>query len=422
MRFLISIFSHPPIIIIVISLFFVGCYSEDDLRSARENAFVKLFGGAGNQVAFDMKETLNGEFVLVGSSSSVGAPVTSDVYVVKTDKAGNELWSRFLDIGINDTAYSIEINDAGDYIICGITYFTENDADAFLMRMSPNGDTIWQRTFGESTSTEEARDLILTNDNAIIFVGTSSRIDSSKNGSRPNGTFNPPARTDISDSYWLKVDQNGNQVWQEAKRLGFDGQDTVFSIVQIPNSDRFALAGNSYSNSSLDMYVFFINESGNSFNANEYGDPLVDETAFDLAFLNSGELVLLGNRKESNNNDLLTLAIDNNLNAITLKERQIGGSNGQELGKKIFITPENDLWIIGQTNSEGAGGQDIYLAKLDSSLNIILEETHGWGGDDQGKSILVTQDSLVAICGSSNFGANTMMSLLKGNKEGKLLP
>jgi len=102
--------------------------------------------------------------------------------------------------------------------------------------------------------------------------------------------------------------------------------------------------------------------------------------------------------------------------------KEYGGS-GDEFGYGIQKSQDNAYVIVGTTNSYGAGGNDIYLIKIDSSGNSIWEKTYGGSGDDAGYSIRCTSDGGYIIAGTTkSFGdVDGDVYLLKIDNSGNLL-
>jgi hypothetical protein len=83
----------------------------------------------------------------------------------------------------------------------------------------------------------------------------------------------------------------------------------------------------------------------------------------------------------------------------------IGGSDWDE-GHSIIQTTDGGYAVAGETASFGAGGDEVYVVKLDSSGNIQWTRTIGGGDEDKGYSIIQTTDGGYAVAGYTiSFGA-----------------
>ncbi|MFI5172366.1 MAG: MopE-related protein [Chitinophagales bacterium] len=149
----------------------------------------KAYGGTGYDVAYSVKNTIDGGFIIAGESDSNNGDVTgfhggpTDFWVVKTDNSGNIEWQKtFGGTGGEEANVVIEVIDSG-YLVAGYTGSNNMDvsgnhggSDAWLVKISDIGELIWQKCLGGSLS-EYAHDLIFTADNNIVLAGASSSSD-----------------------------------------------------------------------------------------------------------------------------------------------------------------------------------------------------------------------------------------------------
>jgi len=82
-----------------------------------------------------VQETADGGFIIGGTTDSFGS-YYDDIYLIKTDDAGNEMWS-FINGGIDtDVGNAIAITDDEGYIIAGYTRSSgAGESDVYLIRL-----------------------------------------------------------------------------------------------------------------------------------------------------------------------------------------------------------------------------------------------------------------------------------------------
>jgi hypothetical protein len=134
-----------------------GYYGYLPLADDRNVCLVKLnslggilwertYGGTGYDEAHDVR-VLHGDsgFVVTGYTRSFGA-YGSDLYLIRTDSAGDTLFTRHYGFTINDKGYSIcETTDG--YVMCGICQ-PPTGYDLYLVKTTSHLDTVWTRTYG----------------------------------------------------------------------------------------------------------------------------------------------------------------------------------------------------------------------------------------------------------------------------------
>ena len=113
--------------------------------------WAKYYGGTSDDEGYSLKQTSDGGYIIAGYSSSFGQGGW-DVYLVKVGASGNLQWSKTYGGNLYDFANHIEITNDGGFILTGVTsgYGTGaiNDNDLFLMKTDSAGNSIWSYTYG----------------------------------------------------------------------------------------------------------------------------------------------------------------------------------------------------------------------------------------------------------------------------------
>jgi hypothetical protein len=182
----------------------------------------KVYGGTGVEEFYSVINTLDGGFLIGGSSNSgISGNKTelsrgsNDCWLVKTDANGNIQWDKTYGGDKSDLAYSIKQLESGEYLVgayseSGIsgdkTMETKGFGDLWLLKLNTSGNIIWQKGIGGNSS-DFIQKISITKDNGLfIGISTSSIVS----GDKTAPDFGGP-------DYWVvKTNSEGNIQWQES--------------------------------------------------------------------------------------------------------------------------------------------------------------------------------------------------------------
>ena len=130
----------------------------------------KTYGGTGSDYGRCVRQTSDGGYIITGYTTSFGAG-GFDIYLIRTDALGNALWTRTYGGGNDDISYSLQVTADEGYIISAkTTSFGAGGNDAYLIRTDAAGDTLWTRTYG-GTGTDKGYYVQVTPDGDYIMTG-----------------------------------------------------------------------------------------------------------------------------------------------------------------------------------------------------------------------------------------------------------
>jgi len=311
--------------------------------------FIKTFGGELRDHGFCVQETSDGGYILTGQTKLDGNEY-SDVYLIKTDSNGNEVWSQTFGGLSQEESYSVRETSDGGYIIAGITYsYGAGANDIYLIKTDSGGNEVWSQTFGGPLM-DYARSVLETPDGGYIVAGFTGIFIQGK-----------PSMLDV---LLIKTDSNGNEVWSQT--YGGSGLDRGYDVEQTSDGG-YVIGGytTSYGAGESDFYLIKTDSNGNEVWSRTFGGSSSDN-AFSMEITSDGGYILVGKTDSygAGGDDVYLVKTDPDGNEVW--SRTFGGTLDDNA---LFVIETSDGGFImtGYTEVKDVeDDDDIYLIKTDS--------------------------------------------------------
>ena len=402
-----------------------------DISFAQSIQWQNTIGGSGSDKILSILQTNDGGYMLGGhSESNISGDKTensngvNDCWIVKTDSIGNIMWQNTIGGNNGDYLRSIKQTADGGYIFGGDSYSnisgdkTENCIgvnDFWIVKIDSIGNIIWQNTIGGSAG-DLLNSLGLTSDGGYILGGQSLSNISGDKTENSRG---------LDDLWIVKIDSLGNIQWQNT--IGGSANDRVSSIEQTTDGG-YVIAAASESGSSgdktensagWDFWIVKTDASGNIQWQNTIGGSVHDwpcsiQQTIDGGYILGGVSTsgISGDKTENNWDTTLITADYWILKTDSLANIQwqntIGGV-ANDLLSDVKQTADGRYILGGYSRSNISGDKaencigsdDYWVLNLDTSGNILWQNTIGGTGGDQLHSIQPTTDGNYILGGRS---------------------
>lgn len=237
----------------------------------------------------------------------------------------------------------IELKDRG-YLFAGTTTsFGAGGMDILVVRMDSLGKIIWSKTYGGADN-EGSNSFLITWSVDLIQTPDSNFVLCTNTLS-----FGAGGR----DIYLIKIDKNGNVIWNHTYGGGAD--DAGYGIMNDPRGGLIIVGETgSYGSGNLDFFLMKTDTAGNVIWANAYGSSLEERgyrvyPSYDGGFLVSGVV----------NNTDLGYAYDQ----VVMKTDSVGkllwskvyGNLNYDLTSDIIELPDHSIYVTGSSDTTNAG-------------------------------------------------------------------
>lgn len=312
----------------------------------------QTFGGAGVDKGNTVISTPDSGFVIAGFTNSFHNN-NYEVYVVRADRNGNEVWSKTY--GGKDWSFgnSIIRTTKGDLIIAGSTFANGNE-DMYLLKTDFAGNKLWEHIYG-GDSADAANSVVEAPDGGYLLTGYTKSF----------GKGN-------KDIYIVKTDKDGNLLW--SKTYGGKNEDSGNQAIATLDSS-YVIAGyskNFFGGKYLTYWIFKINSLGDTLNQWKVTDNTQrDQYANSICRTFDGGYTVTGGMGNTPDYFLMKL----NSGGGWQNTRSYGGAD-KDIAYAVKQTYDSGYVAVGITYSYGDGVPNIYVLKtgpnLASTGNILV--------------------------------------------------
>ncbi len=315
-------------------------------NAAGDTLWTKTYGGVDDDYAESVQQTTDGGYILAGMTESFGVG-DFDVWLIKTDAAGDTLWTKTFGGSYWDYGYSVQQTTDQGYIITGITRsFGAGGIDVWLIKTDTLGNTLWTKVYGGS-SNDGANSVQQTADEGYIVTGYTESFGAGE-----------------WDVWLIKTDTLGDTLW--AKTFGGVSWDEGSSVQQTTDGG-YIVAGrtSSYGTGTASVYLIKTDAAGDTLWTKVIGGSGYDE-ALSVQQTTDGGYIIAGFTASFGVVGHDVLLVKTNDLGDTLWTKTIGG-NDYEWSYSVQQTTDGGYITAGYTGSFGAGAEDIWLIRLGPS-------------------------------------------------------
>lgn len=344
--------------------------------AAVSSTFVKNYGGTGSEKGKSVIRTSDGGYAIIGSSDG-------DFYLVKTDANGNSQWQKkYGDSSITENGNDLRQTSDGGFILIGTA-----GNYAKVVKTSSNGTMQWQTNVN---NVQAGMGIALSNDNGYVGTGW--------------GSFN-----NVTKAAVFKLSSNGSLLWLKS----YGSVSTYGNSIERTSDNGFIVAGKTMiSSNNSDVYLFKTNSQGDLQWQKNWGGDYSDGGNHAIQTSDGGYAVV--------------------------------GYDGKGATKSnVYLIKTNSQgtfqWIKGYFPSDGASGYALqqlsdrsyaiaaWVYTKATLLKVSSNGTYKWRNEfdddvlENAADLVIASDGGYVITGQVNSGSlNEQAALVKTDKNGNL--
>jgi len=396
---------------IIIALIILSSCIKEKIGEKQAESFIKYYGGGYANGGNDVKQLSDGSYVVIGYYTTKDSG--TDMYLVKTNRYGNEIWHKFY--GYKSVGYGIQVLKDGGFILVGYTTLKNKTANTnvFLVRTDANGVALWIDSIG-GDSTATGYYVQVTSSGGFMIAGS---ID---------------VGAGITNALLVLTDSGGKLIKNGLQTYGYPstGNTDAKSVIEL--SDEYLMVGSIQNDPNgghglsdictitaykKNLKIHLINCFGGL--GNDYGEDL--KQLSDGTFLCSGIWTRGGDTGTVT--CLIKLKPDPDKGYISDTTIFYNNYNvpSSDFSNSITIVSDSIYALTGSRIRSDGKNQNILFLKTDNNGTQKTFITYGETGNQTGQKIISTMDGGFLIVGT-NFYSNSssLITLLKISGNGTL--
>lgn len=300
-------------------------------------------------------------------------------------------WDNFFN---EDTPSHVRVDQDGNIITAGSTYFSANEDDFYLVKFDSSGNMLWEATYnGVGDHYDRIYDLEIDSTGAAVVTGETW-----------NSNFGVEWTT-------LKLNSDGSTAWArrylaansfsqqrpEALAVGSDGRVGVCGYY-INNDFDAQFAAVVYDAAGNVLWDRKLPESGTVYGGH----------ARDLAFDSAGNLIATGNMDDDDEfgEEMYTakFAPDGAVLWAVRHDATSDSFQNSTIGETVYVDSTGSVYVAGSTYSNSTTGNDFLLVKYDATGTLLWSRVESGGGASTAYKLTPLPNGTIVVSGSGGSG------------------
>ena len=407
--------------LLVILLLFSSCENKIELDESQSKTFNKFYGNSGEDEAVAIRELADGGLYIFGTIET--ADKSTELALIRTDKNGNEIWTKTFGRQNEDVAGGIDIASNGNIIMVGTSSNPDqsdenNLTDVIVVELDQDCNLLRTIVYDNLLDNERGNCILYDKSSFGGFV-----IGGTTDAFRSGTPQFPQNEKGILDFLFIRSYSEFGIQELNFQQIGLSNNDNITSLVAEEDNLNFLFTGTSVFRGRNQPIIISLpnlieNSATNGFE--NYDIPGECESN-KIIKINNGYAII--GTSEIPNDKVFIQEVDES-DLLPIMQNFSIPKNRNLKGTDFTIDEASNSYIIcGSTNNNSNGGFDHYMASVGIiNKNINWEKIYGGSGEEQSLAIWPAMDGGYIIGGSSGFEGNSLINVIKTDNKGVLNP
>jgi hypothetical protein len=384
------------------------------------------WGGTNGENGTDV--ILDGNNLLICGSQKTAETIEDDILLLNISPLGVENWHRDTQVNLWDRANAIIPLSGGGFGYAGYRGAQSSTWDYVLGTTNAEGINNWVQTYGVGTKHEKAEALAQRLDGGFVVVGNNITdyqgwiVLTDANGTQTGTqTLNYTTETyafdaitsptghilvvgtqkasSNADVLLVMLNVAGTEIWHH--NLG--GSNSHYGYCANLATDGYIIGGNKKSGTEYDLMLMKATEEGEMVWVQTYNVDAYEQFN-DVMQTADGGFLAVGSTGNYTTKDWYILKTD----ALGVEEWHVRmGGTGNDECNGVVTLPDENYFLVGFTDSYGAGQTDVWMATVTPTGGVLTDEQ---------VMPLVTNRALSCYPNPFSGEAKLKLNLTKGEK------
>ncbi len=359
------------------------------VAGAPDTSWTGFYGGTFRDECYSVQQTADSGYISVGRTCIDGS-YDYQAWLIKTNQAGDTIWSRTYGDTYIDEAYKVRQTYDGGFIIAGMSTSFGWAGEGWLIRTDNKGTVIWSRGYHPVEGSSMAGwdyiyDVVETEDGGFVFAG------------------NSPDTYQSTQAWIGKVNSNGDLLWEH--KYGLEYWERIFSLEATSDGGFVGVGDRHWTHDNLfykhDGWLLKFNYEGDTTWTQKFGDNEHDIFR-SVKQTSDGGFFICGEREVSTSSGFVGWIVKTD--SLGVEEWNKSLSKGGLYG--VHQDSENNFVAAGTIVTQQSACEG-WLIKADGKGDLIWEKIyHGTDIDDVFLSLNPTWDGGYILGGKYNMIAD----------------